>query len=613
MAKEKKTKLGVWVILGILFFSLVGFGTTSLTGTSNRLASVGQKEITLNQYALELRQAMDTLRAQLGIEISFAQAQSAGISDEVLANLVNRRVLENEASVLGLSMGDEPLRERLANEPAFQGLAGGFDRAAYKDALARIGTNESDYEQLTRDEMAATLLQLGIVGGIETADGFAALRSVYLGERRDITWAILGSSVLTEALPEPTEEELIAYHEAHKDQFTTPETKSLTFAVLLPSTISETVEVDEQAIRDLYQERIDDYVVPERRLVERLGFADEAAAQAAMEAITAGTTDFNTLVAERGLSLDDVDLGDVSRVELAEAGEAVFAASTDQVVGPLPSLVGPALFRVNAILAADETAYDDARDELRAELAQARARRVISDSVEGLTDLVAGGATLEDLVANSQMELGTMAITADSTDGMAAYPEFRDAAAAAQIGDYPELVELSDGGVFALRVDAINEPAVQPLEDVYTLVRSAWRNEAMETAILTKAQELAAAMTLDTDFAALGLTAKIDPDVTRRSFIDRTPEGFTQQVFATEAGGSFAMPYNGAAVLVRVDAVKAADPENADVIALRKSEGDAASAGIAQDIFQITLQQLIAKTEIQVDPAAVNAVHSSLQ
>ncbi|MEY2960509.1 MAG: hypothetical protein RLZ60_339, partial [Pseudomonadota bacterium] len=54
MAREKKTKLGVWVILGLLFFSLVGFGTTSLSGRTTTLATVGDKEITLNQYALEL-------------------------------------------------------------------------------------------------------------------------------------------------------------------------------------------------------------------------------------------------------------------------------------------------------------------------------------------------------------------------------------------------------------------------------------------------------------------------------------------------------------------------------------------------------------------------------
>ncbi|WP_292311360.1 SurA N-terminal domain-containing protein, partial [Marivivens sp.] len=60
MAREKKTKLGVWVILGLLFFSLVGFGTTNLSGRTNTLATVGEKEVTLNQYALELRRGIDT-------------------------------------------------------------------------------------------------------------------------------------------------------------------------------------------------------------------------------------------------------------------------------------------------------------------------------------------------------------------------------------------------------------------------------------------------------------------------------------------------------------------------------------------------------------------------
>ena len=73
--------------------------------------------------------------------------------------------------------------------------------------------------------------------------------------------------------------------------------------------------------------------IPERRLVERLVYPDQAAADAARAELDAGTT-FEALVAERGLTLDAIDLGDVTREDLGAAGDAVFAAAEGGVVGP---------------------------------------------------------------------------------------------------------------------------------------------------------------------------------------------------------------------------------------------------------------------------------------
>jgi peptidyl-prolyl cis-trans isomerase D len=613
MAREKKTKFGVWVILGLLFFSLVGFGTTNLSGRTNTLATVGEKEVTLNQYALELRRGIDTFSGQIGTPLSFAQAQSLGIDQQVLNDIINMRLFENEAALMGVSVGDQRVRDRVTSNPNFQGFSGSFDRDAYRDVLSRMGTRESDYEQALRDEMAATALQIGLTAGYTVPAGYIDALVTYAAERRDITWGQVTEAALTDAIPTPTEEELAIYHEAHPADFTTLETKSIVYAALTPDMLLPTIEVDETSLRNLYDQRSADYNSPERRLVERLGFADEASAQAAMDAITAGGTDFDQLVADRGLTLDDVDLGDVDQAQLAEAGDAVFAAASGDVVGPLPSLIGPSLFRINAVLEAESIPFEVAVDELRAELGRDRARRVIGDVAEQMADLIAGGARVEDLATQTQMELGSIEWTTASTDGMAAYPEFRQAAAAAQIGAYPELLEMSDGGIFALRVDTIQEPALQPLEDVLDEVTAAWTRDTTQAAILAKAEEMAVALTNGSQFGDFGLAANIDVDVIRQTFLDYTPEGFMIRVFETDAGAGFALPYNGGAVLARVDAINAPNLEDPDVIAVRNTISAQLSNGLAQDAMQITLSTLRGETEINVVREAVNAVHAQIQ
>ena len=63
------------------------------------------------------------------------------------------------------------------------------------------------------------------------------------------------------------------------------------------------VNLDEQALLDAYEERIDQYRQPERRMVGRLVFPSMEEAQSAKSRLDAGELSFDDLVAERGLTL----------------------------------------------------------------------------------------------------------------------------------------------------------------------------------------------------------------------------------------------------------------------------------------------------------------------
>lgn len=613
MAASKGSKVFVWIILGLIFVGLMGFGTVNLTGSATRLGTVGDKDISINRYYRTLSEQLNAFSAQVGTTVSFTQAQGLGLDRQVLNDLVNQRVLDNAAFELGLSVGDERVREQVLNISAFQGFDGKFDRAAYADTLKRIGESEAQFEAGLREEMARTMVQAAILGGVAPSEAYADLLLGYVSERRDATYAVIDPAVVLEPLAEPTEAELTAYYDAHPEDFTIPETKEITFAWLTPEMLMDKVEVDEQALRDLYAERADDYIFPERRLVERLVFADTASAEAALARLSSGELTFEDLVAERGLSLSDADMGDVAEADLGPAGAGVFGAETGAVVGPLETNLGPALFRVNAVLAAEETTFEEARDDLRAELATSRARRMISDAVESLADLVAGGATVEDLAERSDLELGTIAFNSDVTDGIAAYDSFRIAAAATEIGDYPEIIETADGGVFALRVDALREPALQEQVDVADSVRAGWQKDAESKALLNAAEDLAARLAAGETFEALGLTAIAEPNLTRRSFLDGVPANLVPTIFEMSQGETRAIAAEGVTVVVMLDAIKEPDLNDADTIAQRQSLLDQSAADLSQDLFDATLATIRKNTEITLDQAAINAVHTQLQ
>ncbi len=599
--------------MGLLFVGLLGFGTGGLNGTIRSIGSAGEKSISVTQYQRAIGTQLNTLSAQFGTPVSFAQAQQFGLDQSVLAQVVTERSLDNEATNLGLSVGDDRVRQEVLRIPAFRGLDGQFDREAYRFALDRSGLSEAQFEESIREDAARSLLQGAVIGGVPAPQTYADALSQYIGERRTLTWARVAADTLAAPVAAPTDAQLQTFYDAHPDSFTQPESRAITYAWLTPDMIQDTLEVDQDALRALYAERQAEFMQPERRLVERLVYIDEASAQEAAKQAIEMDTDFDDLVAERGLDLSDVDMGDVSIDDLGAAGSAVFAAQAGQVVGPINTSLGPALFRVNAVLAAQETSFEDAKADLSEELAAARARRVIDDSLDKTNDLIAGGARLEDLAAQTEMELGKIDWTVDSSDGIAAYDEFREAAAAIQDGDFPKLINLADGGVMALRLDDVTPPTVQPLADIRDVAVAAYMVQATQDAVLARAQEMSTDILPLTNLAEFGLTPTTEANLTRRSFVEGTPPSFLTDVFGMALGDVRVIDNGTDAIIVRLDGIAPPDADDPQAGAERETAANVATAGIAQDIYDAYAAAVQARTNIEINQAAVNAVHAQLQ
>ncbi len=612
MATKRKNRYFLWIIMGLLTIGLLGFGTGGLNGNIRNIGTVGAKDIPVAQYQRGLRDQMQSFSGQLGRAVGFQEAQAIGLDQAVLAQLVTERTLDNEAATLGISIGDERVREELLLVPAFRGSTGAFDREAYRFTLQQVGLSEAEFETSVREEIARTMLQGAVVSGIPAPDAYASALSQFIGEARAITWAPVTASDLSSPPAAATDAQLQTYYSENPAAFTAPEARQISYVWLTPDMIQDQLDIDQTALQDLYQERISEFVQPERRLVERLIYLDTAAAQAAKDSL-GDTVDFDALVAARGLAMSEVDMGDVTRDDLGANGDAIFSARPGDVIGPLDTFLGPALFRMNAVLASQTVTFEEAEPDLREELSSARARRLIDSSRAQIEDLLAGGAQLEDLAQQTDLAFGTITWTDQVQDDIAAYEEFRAAAAAITQGAYPSLMDLADGGIFALRLDDITPPALIPFEQVRDAVRAGYDAQVLQAAIVAQAQDIAATILPLTGFETLGLSANTQRAATRRSFINGTPADFMTQVFKMDVGDVNVIDTDAGAIIVRLDGIAAADANDPQVAAQKQAASDQAISGISQDIFDAFANAVQNRTDVVIDQAAVNAVNAQLQ
>ncbi|MEM9497142.1 MAG: SurA N-terminal domain-containing protein [Pseudomonadota bacterium] len=613
MAGKSIAKPFVWILLGLLILGLAGFGVTNLTGTLRSVGSVGQADISVTNYFGTLQNEIAAEESARGERISFAEARNLGIPDRVLAQLVNQAALDHETIEMGLSIGDDNLRDQIVSMPQFTGADGAFNREGYRYALDRIGLTEREFEDDIRRETARSFLQAGILAGITLPATFTDTLRTYLGERRAIEWALLDQADLQIGVPIPTEQDLVSFHTENAEAYTRPAAKSITYAWLTPAMILDSVEVDEDALRAAYEERSDEFSQPERRLVERLVFPDTAAAEDALARLNADETTFEALVEDRGLQLTDADMGDVTRQDLGPAADTVFDAAIGDIVGPADSTLGPAIFRINAELAAQETSFEDAEPFLRDILAADRARRVIEAQIETVDDLLAAGATLEDVVGETDMELGEIVWHAGVSDDIAAYESFRALAAQLTTEDFPEVEALEDGGIFAMRLDADLPPALYPLDEVRDAVATAWTGAQVSTLLADKAAPLADRLSDGESFAEVGLDVTGAEEITRRGFIAEAPASFIDTIFGMDAGDVQVISGPGRVFVLRLNSILPPDPDDAELAEIETLVRNQGAAAFAQDLLIVLVSDIRTRAELRLDDGAINAVHANFQ
>lgn len=609
--KKKGASIVFWLLLGMLVLGLGGFGVTNYGTGVNAIGQVGDREIDVREYARALQQELRAFEAQVGQPVGMQRALELGLDARVRQQMVLRAALDNEADRIGLSVGDERVAREVTGMDAFKGTGGGFDREAYRFALENANLKEAEFEAGVRGDLSRALLQGAVVGGFAAPAPLTDTLYAYIGERRGLTLLRLGEADLAAPLPAPTDADLRAHYDANIAAFTRPEAKRITYAVLLPEKLAASMEVDEAALAALYEERKADFVQPERRLVERLVYPSEAEATAAKARLDAGTP-FEDLVAERGLALDDIDLGDVAVEDLGAAGAAVFALTEPGVVGPLQSDLGPALFRMNAILAAQETTLDEARPELTIEYQRDAARRAIADRQEAIDDALAGGAALEELTGEFGMEVATIDYH-DGTDApIAGYPAFREAAAKLTQDDFPEAIRLDDGGLVAMRLDEVVPATPIPFDEARAAVTESWRAEALHKALAARAAAIKAEVEAGANLGAYGILS-VTPEISRDGLVENTPEGFLATVFQMAEGELRVIEGPDFTGLVRLDTIQPAAQDGDEAQALKAAIAAQAEQALAQDAFQLFSTALMTEAGITLDQQAIDAVHAQFR
>lgn len=122
------------------------------SGAGAIAGEVNGEPISIQEFARELERRMEFFKSMGGGTLTEAQMQAFGLREGVFRELVNRKLMLQEAQKQGLTASDEEIRAKIQEIKVFE-KDGKFDALHYRQVLQANNLTPGGFEKLIRDDV----------------------------------------------------------------------------------------------------------------------------------------------------------------------------------------------------------------------------------------------------------------------------------------------------------------------------------------------------------------------------------------------------------------------------------------------------------------------------
>lgn len=488
-----KSKIGVGFTLAFLVVIAIAFASSDVANTSvfggvsggDRVAVVGDERIDAAELSTNVTSAFDQVR-QTQPTLTMAAFIAQGGFEEVIDRLLQRTTLSEYARTHGMRAGSRLIDSELAQVPAFKGLDGNFDQAAYNAVLSQRGLTDASVRKDFESGLLARQLITPISYSPMIPESIGRRYASLLRERRQGTVAMLPASAYAPQ-GNPTDAQLQAFYRTAASRFIRPERRVIRYASFGQEAIGSLPAPTEAQIAARYNRDKAQYAAKNRRRFTQLVVPTQDAANAIVAEVRGGKS-LDVAAREKGLATASV--GPVTQSELttstsAAVARAAFAAAQGGLMSPTRGGLGWYILRVDAIENEPARTLAQVRGEISAALAQEQRRAAFDDLTARIEEEFDNGSNLAEIARELKLNVAiTKPALADGriygAQGETVPPMLSPVLQVAfqmEEGE-PQLAPLVPGETFLIfDVSDITPSAVAPLAEIRSDVIAAWKQE----------------------------------------------------------------------------------------------------------------------------------------
>jgi len=573
-----------WTLFAVIGVFILGFVFWSGSGTdpkaSQIVARVGGERITAIDFERQYKAQTERYRQMYQGNFSPELARALDLPRNVLDAMIERLLRLESARKLELRVSDDELQKKIVSLPFFQENGQFIGLQRYERMLRANGLVPERFEEELREDLLLEKYSGLVKASIVVPDADLLREYATRNDKATIEYILIPASRL-ETAAQPSDADLQAYLEKHKDRYRTPVQRTIKYLLLDRSRVRAKIKPSEAEIRAEYEKRKDSFNMPEQVTAAHIlvsvkpdsGPEAEAAARKKAEDLAAKAksgADFAKLADE---NTDDPSgkgqggkLPPFSRGQMVpEFEEAAFAMAPGEIRGPIKTQFGYHIIKLIEKTSARTRPLEEVRSQIAADLADRQATAELERLSRELADKLKSMRSASDdelrKLQNDAITFNTTEWTArgDAIPGIGASQKFSDEAWSTPLGKVsPTPIPIGRGIAFVKPAEE-RAAGVPPFAELKPRLAQDWKTERREKDAVAQlepaSRELASGTTLaalatrystevktTTEFGPAGPVPEIGAAPELASAVFRTPQG--------QAGPPVAVP-NGF-VLFRV-------------------------------------------------------------
>ncbi|PCE28619.1 peptidylprolyl isomerase [Paraburkholderia acidicola] len=419
------------ILPGLGFVGIQGF--RGFFDESANVASVNGHKIPRADYDNAMRQQLDQARQALGAQFDPKVLDTPERRRDVLDGLIQQRVLADETQRLHLTASDDAVRRVLLNDPIISSLKnpdGTIDVNRYKQLLAMQGMTPEQYDERVRYSIASQQLPSSIVASAFTSKTLVQHLTSLADQQREVQGLAFHAKDYA-AKVQPTDAQLQAYYDAHRNDFATPATATIQYLVLSPAALANAAQPGDADLKKYYDDNIAHYRTEGEVRASHIlisapkdaSAADKAKAKEKAEGVLAqikAHPDQFAQIAQQnsqdpGSASKGGDLGYFTRGMIAGGqafDDAVFKLKKDEVSDIVQTDFGYHIVKVTDVKPAVTKSFDEVKDSIVKDVKAQQAAKTFADDAEGFTSTVYEQAkSLQPAADKYKLQVQTATVT----------------------------------------------------------------------------------------------------------------------------------------------------------------------------------------------------------
>lgn len=260
LMRKKATNWLIKILLGAIVIVFIFWGVGSFQERRvGRVALVNGDQITLDEYKKTYDNLIEQLRQRFGNNLNEDMIKLLQVDRQALNQLVNNRLLVQEAGKLKFKVSDEELTGAIMNISAFQS-AGAFDGRLYKSVLSRSRITPEEFEDAQREAMLIEKLRSFITEGVKVSNQEAVDFYNWVNASVNIDFVLFDPQSYKNI--EPSEEETIEYFENHKTSYKTDALVKVRYLYFDPDRYKPEVAIADEEIEFYFYENQEEFEKP---------------------------------------------------------------------------------------------------------------------------------------------------------------------------------------------------------------------------------------------------------------------------------------------------------------------------------------------------------------